>query len=254
MIATTVSSGVLLLVVAVFLASAVEMVEALTIVLAVGHTRGWRSAMEGVIAALATLAVLVVAFGPALVRVPTGVLHLVIGGILLIFGMQWLRKAILRSSGLKAMHDEDAIYQETVSELAEVASSPQRDRISFVVAFKGVFLEGLEVVILVITLGTSSRRLGLASLAASAAIVVVGVAGVIVAKQLSRVPENAMKMGVGILLVSYGTFWVGEGLKVRWPGKDGALLLFVGLYALVTWILVAAVRSQVPAVESGTNA
>ena len=254
MIATTVSSGVLVLVVAVFLASAVEMVEALTIVLAVGHTRGWRSAIEGVVAALATLAVLVVVFGPALVRLPTDVLRLVIGAVLLIFGMQWLRKAILRSSGLKALHDEDAIYRETVSELAELASSPKRDRISFVVAYKGVFLEGLEVVILVITLGTSSHRLGLASISASAAVVVVGTAGIIVAKQLSRVPENAMKMGVGILLASYGTFWVGEGLKVKWPGNDGALLLLVGLYALVTWIYVAALRSQVTGAQSGAKA
>ena len=245
MFATSVSSGALVLVVAVFLASAVEMVEALTIVLAVGHTRGWRSALEGVGAGLATLAVLVAALGPAIVKVPIDVLHLVIGGILLIFGMQWLRKAVLRSSGLKAMHDEDAIYQETVNGLSIAGPRQQRDRISFVVAFKGVFLEGLEVVILVITLGTSAHRLGLASVAALSAVVLVGNAGAVLAKQLSKVPENAMKMSVGILLVSYGTFWTGEGLKVKWPGADATLLGFVALYALATWTLVLMMRREV---------
>ena len=202
------STGVVVLVGAVFLACAVEMVEALTIVLAVGHTRGWRSAFEGTGAALVVLAALVALFGPALVRVPLSVLRLVVGGVLLIFGMQWLRKAILRSSGLKAMHDEDAIYRAKVAEL-ESAGATQRDRIAFVMAFKGVFLEGLEVVITVLTLGTSAHRLGLAATVAAIAVVLVGIVGVVVAKQLSNVPENAMKMGVGVLLVSYGTFWTG---------------------------------------------
>ena len=242
MFAGSVSSGVVILVVAVFLASCVEMVEALTIVLAVGHTRGWRSALEGSAVALVTLAVLVVVFGPAIVRVPTGTLHLVIGAILLIFGMQWLRKAILRSSGLKAMHDEDAIYQKLVSELKAAGTPVKRDRLAFVVAFKGVFLEGLEVVILVITLGTSDHRVLLASMSALVAVVMVGVVGVIVAKQLSKVPENAMKMSVGVLLVSYGSFWTGEGLKVHWPGSDAMLLVFAVLYAAVTWLLVAMIR------------
>lgn len=240
--ATSVSSGVIVLVGAVFLACAVEMVEALTIVLAVGHTRGWRSAVEGTVVALAALAALVAVFGPALVHVPLSVLRLVVGGILLIFGMQWLRKAILRSSGLKAMHDEDAIYQETVAQLEALNARPDRDRIAFVMAFKGVFLEGLEVVITVLTLGTSAHRLGLAVMTAGVAIVLVGVTGAIVARQLSSVPENAMKMGVGILLVSYGTFWVGEGLKVTWPGNDGALVGLVGLYALISWLLIALIR------------
>lgn len=244
--ATTVSTGAVVLVGAVFLACAVEMVEALTIVFAVGHTRGWRSAFEGTGVALLVLTALVGAFGPALVRVPLSALRLVVGGVLLIFGMQWLRKAILRSSGLKAKHDEDAIYQETVAELRAAGTSGERDRIAFVMAFKGVFLEGLEVVITVLTLGTSAHRLGLAALSAAAAVLLVGIAGVVVAQQLSSVPENAMKMSVGILLVSYGTFWVGEGLKVRWPGNDGALLLFVALYAVVTWLLVLMVRPRTP--------
>jgi uncharacterized membrane protein len=244
MFATTVSSGVVVLVGAVFLACAVEMVEALTIVFAVGHTRGWRSAFEGVAAALFVLAALVAGFGPALIHVPLTVLRLIVGGVLLIFGMQWLRKAILRSSGLKAKHDEDAIYRETVAELESATSESGRDRVAFVMAFKGVFLEGLEVVITVLTLGTSAHRLGLAAAVAGVAVVLVAVVGVVVAKQLSRVPENAMKMSVGVLLVSYGTFWVGEGLKVRWPGNDTFLVVFVGIYAVVCWALVTMIAPK----------
>lgn len=230
------------------MACAVEMVEALTIVLAVGHTRGWRSAFEGTGAALLVLAALVGAFGPALVHIPINVLRIVVGGVLLIFGMQWLRKAILRSSGLKAKHDEDEIYREKVAELQAAGRSVDRDRIAFVMAFKGVFLEGLEVVITVLTLGTSAHRLGLAATVAAAAVVLVGIIGVVVAQQLSNVPENAMKMSVGILLVSYGTFWTGEGLKVKWPGNDAMLLFFVGGYVAVVWLLIWMLRRDHPAV------
>ena len=251
---TSVSSGVVVLVGAVFLACAVEMVEALTIVLAVGHTRGWRSALEGTVVALVALAALVASFGPALVHVPLSVLRLVVGGVLLIFGMQWLRKAILRSSGLKAKHDEDAIYQETVAKLEATSTRPDRDRIAFIMAFKGVFLEGLEVVITVLTLGTSAHRLGLAVVTAGIAIVLVGGVGAVVAKQLSSVPENAMKMGVGILLVSYGTFWVGEGLKVTWPGNDVALVALVALYATASWLLIALIRPSRSTIEREVRA
>jgi Ca2+/H+ antiporter, TMEM165/GDT1 family len=243
MIATTVSTGVVVLVGAVFLACAVEMVEALTIVVAVGHTRGWRSAMEGTGAALLALTALVAVFGPALVRVPLTTLRLVVGSVLLIFGMQWLRKAILRASGLKAKHDEDAIYAETVAELSQEAPASARDHLAFVMAFKGVFLEGLEVVITVLTLGTSAHRLGLAATVAGIAVVLVAIVGVLVAKQLSQVPENAMKMSVGVLLISYGTFWVGEGLKVSWPGNDSFLAAFVAIYAFVCLLLVQWSRS-----------
>lgn len=249
-LAATLSTGIVVLVGAVFLACAVEMIEALTIVLAVGHTRGWRSAFEGTGAALVALAALVGIVGPALVHVPIGWLRLVVGGVLLIFGMQWLRKAILRSSGLKALHDEDEIYRETVQELKAVDTAPNRDRIAFVMAFKGVFLEGLEVVITVLTLGTSAHRLGLAAVVATVTVVLVGVVGVVVAKQLSSVPENAMKMGVGILLVSYGTFWTGEGLKVRWPGNDVMLIGFVGIYLAATWLMVLLLRRDAVTVSS----
>jgi uncharacterized membrane protein len=250
LLASTISSGNVVLVGAVFIACAVEMVEALTIVLAVGHTRGWRSAFEGTTVALVVLGVLVAGFGPALVHVPLSVLRLIVGGVLLIFGLQWLRKAILRSSGLKAKHDEDAIYLEKVAELRAAGTSVGRDRIAFVMAFKGVFLEGLEVVITVLTLGTSAHQLGLAAVVAAIAVVLVGGVGVMVAKQLSAVPENAMKMTVGILLVSYGTFWTGEGLKVRWPGNDTMLLVLAAIYLVVTWLIIAAVRRQSPSTSA----
>ena len=244
MFVATVSSGVLVLVGAVFLACAVEMVEALTIVFAVGHTRGWRSAFEGVFVALVALVALVAVFGPALVQIPLSTLRLIVGGVLLIFGMQWLRQAVLRSSGFKAMHDEDAIYEETVAELRASGESIGRDRVAFVMAFKGVFLEGLEVVVTVLTLGTSAHRLGLAATTAGIALLLVVIIGAIVSKQLSSIPENAMKMSVGILLVSYGTFWAGEGLKVSWPGNDAFLAFLVVLYTLVTWGLVALAKFE----------
>ncbi len=241
--ATVAPTGAVVLVAAVFLASAVEMVEALTIVLAVGMTRGWRSAFEGVAAALVALAALVVVFGPALVHwVPLSVLRLVVGGLLLVFGLQWLRKAVLRSAGLKAKHDEDAIFAEHVAELSAGPVPSGRDATAFTVAFKGVFLEGLEVVVIVITLGTTSHRLGLAALAAAAAVVVVVLVGLVVHRQLSGVPENAMKMGVGLMLVSFGTFWSAEGVHASWPGSDLAIPVLVAFYGSVAWMLVAALR------------
>ena len=247
MIATTVSTSTVVLIGAVYLACAVEMVEALTIVLAVGHTRGWRSAFEGTGVALVVLGALVAAFGPALVSVPINALRLVVGGVLLVFGLQWLRKAVLRASGLKARHDEDEAYREAVARLEASATHPDRDRVAFVMAFKGVFLEGLEVVIAVLTLGTSAHRLGLAVVVAGVAVVSVGLAGVLVARQLSRVPENAMKMGVGVMLVSFGTFWTGEGLRVRWPGNDAMILVFVATYLVCAWLLIALARRVAPA-------
>jgi uncharacterized membrane protein len=242
----TTSSSQFVLAAAVFLASAVEMVEALTIVVAVGHTEGWRPALRGTVVAVVTLAALVAIVGPALTKVPLDALRLVVGGVLLIFGLQWLRKAILRATGLVAKHDEDAIYQRTVEKM-DTEATRQNHRVAFVLAFKGVFLEGLEVVIIVLTLGTSARRLGLASLSALAALLIVGGVGVVVARQLSKVPENAMKMTVGVLLVSYGTFFSGEGLKIRWPGDDVALVVLVAFYAVVTWVFVTWMRRS-PAV------
>ena len=239
----TVHSGSVVLVVAVFLASAVEMVEALTIVLAVGVTRGYRTALTGAAAALVALGVLVAALGPALVRyVPLGALRLVVGGLLLVFGLQWLRKALLRAAGLKAKHDEDAIFEREVEALRLAGGRPRRDRTGFVVAFKGVFLEGLEVVVIVLTLGSTSHDIGLAALAALAAVVVVAVTGVAVARQLSSVPENAMKLGVGLMLVSFGTFWSGEGIGVHWPGSDLSIPVLVACYGAIAWAATTVLR------------
>lgn len=237
------TSGVIALFVTVFLASAVEMVEALTIVVAVGVTKGWRSALEGVAVALLALTALVAIFGPALSRIPMASLRVVVGTVLLIFGLQWWRKAILRSVGLKAKHDEDAIFAETVQEL-QASSAGGRDAVGFMMSFKGVFLEGIEVVVTVITLGSSAHRIGVAATAALSAVLLVAITGVIVTRQLSNVPENAMKMVVGIMATSYGTFWVGEGLGVRWPGKDLALLVFAAIYGVATWVFILALGTQ----------
>jgi len=246
------ASSVAVLVTAVFLASTVEMVEALTIVVAVGTTRSWRSAFEGVAAALAALAALVGIFGPTLVQIPMSILRVVVGFLLLIFGLQWWRKAVLRSVGLKAKHDEDQIFAETVAELRAHDQAANRDYLAFMMSFKGVFLEGLEVVVAVLTLGLSStpHRLGLAALVASAAVVLVAIVGAVVSKQLSNVPENAMKMSVAIMLVSYGTFWMGEGLKVTWPGKDAMLLGLVAFYAAATAVYVAVLKARRASVVS----
>jgi uncharacterized membrane protein len=236
------------LAVAVFLASAVESVEALTIIVAAGVSRGWRSALTGMAVAVGALVVLVGILGPALVYlVPVNVLRAVVGTLLLVFGLQWLRKAVLRAVGLKAKHDEDAIFKQNVDALM-VAEGPVQiaggrvDAVGFAVAFKGTFLEGLEVVIIVLGLGGGDHQLGLASAAAGAAIVVVAGVGVVVARQLAGVAENAMKTVVGLMLTSFGTFWAGEGLGVRWPGSDLAILVLVGTYAVVTWALVVLLR------------
>jgi uncharacterized membrane protein len=239
-----VTSSQWVLVAAVFLASAVEMVEALTIVVAAGVSRGWRSALEGVGAALLLLAVLVAALGPVLVKLPLNTLRVVIGGILLVYGLQWLRKAVLRATGYKAPHDEDVIYARTVEEMSESSATVRagRDPVGFAVAFKGTFLEGLEVVIVVLTLGATDHDVGLAALAALVAVVLVGVVGVVVARQLAGVPENTMKTAVGLMLVSFGSFWTGEGLGVHWPGSDLAIPVLVGIYGLVVGLLVVSLR------------
>jgi len=238
-----VNSATISLALAVFAASAVETVEAVTIVLAAGVTRGWRSALQGAVVALAMLAVLVAVLGPLVVRAPLSGLRIVIGGILLLYGMQWLRKAILRAGGAMAKHDEDAIYQREVARLSAGGSPNRRihDRVGFTVAFKGVFLEGFEVVVIIITLGTSGRDLGVAAIAGLAAVVIVGSIGAALSRQLSGVPENSLKMFVGILLVSFGTFWSGEGLGVHWPGSDLAIPVLVGVYGALAALLTALV-------------
>jgi uncharacterized membrane protein len=227
-------------VLASFLASAVEMVEALTIVLAAGVTRGWRSSLIGVGAALVVLAAIVAILGPALTAIPIDALRLVVGFLLLVFGLQWLRKAILRASGFKALHDEDAIYKREV-EAARAQGREVRaglDWYAFTLCFKGVLLEGLEVAFIVVTFGATSNQMGLAVLGAVAALVLVLAVGLAVRGPLSRVPENTLKYAVGLMLTTFGTFWSAEGAGVAWPGSDGAILGILALYLLVSLALV----------------
>jgi len=213
----------------VLAACAVEAVEALTIVLAVGATRSWRSALTGVGAAVGVLAVITAALGPAVTALPLNVLRVAVGGLLLVFGLQWLRKAILRASGFKARHDETAAFasEQDAARRAGGVVSGGLDAYSFTVAFKGVLLEGLEVVFIVVTFGANQHDIGLAAAAAAAAVVAVAVAGVLAHAPLSRVPENTLKFGVGVMLTSFGVFWGTEGAGSHWPGGDAALLAII---------------------------
>jgi uncharacterized membrane protein len=240
------------LVIAVLLASIVEMVEALTIVMAMGMTRSWRSTLLGVGAAVVALAAFTAAAGYALATwLPEAALQLVIGTLLLIFGLQWLRKAILRSSGLKAMHDEDEIFVKEVADAKEGGSVSQGlDWFSLVVSFKGVFLEGVEVVFIVITFGLSADNMPVAIMAAVAGCVLVLVLGVAIRGPLSTVPENTLKYGVGLLLAGFGTFWAVEGLGIftdgheslDWPGADLAIVALILLWLGLSRVLVASLR------------
>jgi uncharacterized membrane protein len=229
-----------------FLASTVEMVEAMTIILAVGVTRGWRSAILGILAASIALTVVVGILGTSLVQfVPIDVLRVVVGVLLLIFGLQWLRKAVLRAAGLKAKHNEDAIFAEEVSELSAVSASGESiDWQGFVVSFKGVFLEGLEVAFIVVTFGANSGRLDLATAGAVAAFFVVCLVGVVVHRPLTRVPENAIKFTVGLMLTSFGTFWGGEGVGIEWTLKEPTIFLLVAFYWLLAAGLIAALKPK----------
>ena len=239
-------------VLAAFLASLVEFVEALTIVLAVGTTRGWRAALMGAGAGAATLAALALIFGPALQRIPITSLQLVVGVLLLLFGMRWLRKAVLRAAGVIGLHDEAAIYaRETAVLSATAVPTPvavRVDRIAFATSFKAVTLEGLEVIFIVIATGAGGLLVPAAVGAALAGGLVI-LAGVMVRRPLSRVPENTLKFAVGILLSAFGVFWIGEGLGYPWPGEDLALpALVVGFLTVsLAGVTVARRRRSAPA-------
>jgi uncharacterized membrane protein len=239
-------SSDLLLFLTTFAASAVEAVEALTIVLAVGVVRGWRSTLLGVGAAAIVLAAIVAALGPALRLIPIETLRLVVGALLLAFGLQWLRKAVLRAGGYKPLHDEAAAFaREQGAATAAPAAASEHDWYSFTVAFKGVLLEGLEVTFIVVTFGSTQGRLGLAAAAAASAAVLVLLVGLAVRSPLERVPENTLKFAVGILLTSFGIFWAGEGAGVDWPAGDLAILPLISFLTLVSVALVRRLR-QVP--------
>jgi uncharacterized membrane protein len=243
-----VSTGTVLIIMGAFLASAVEFVEALTIVLGVGIVRGWRSTLMGVAAATIALAALVAALGPALRVIPIDTLRLIVGALLLAFGLQWLRKAILRSSGYKALHDEDEAFRRQREQAASAGYEQHAglDWYSFTVSFKGVLLEGLEVVFIVISFGSAQGRLGLAAAGAGAALVLVVAVGALARGPLERVPENTIKFAVGLLLTSFGCFWGAEGAGVEWPGDELSLLGLVAFIAAVSFALVRLLRRRRP--------
>ena len=235
-----------LLFIAVFLACAVEGVEAVTIVLAAGITRGWRSAWTGVGAALLALAAVVAVLGPALTALPINALRLVVGGLLLVFGLQWLRKAILRAGGFKALHDEDAIFaEETAALRAAGTRRPGLDPFGFTVSFKGVLLEGLEVAFIVVTFGSNQHNVPLAVVASVAAVLVIVVAGAVAHAPLSRVPENTLKYAVGVMLTSFGIFWGAEGAGAHWPGGDAAIPVLIALVLASSLVLVGVLRRKI---------
>ncbi|HEY9539546.1 MAG TPA: hypothetical protein VIS03_18275 [Kiloniellaceae bacterium] len=234
---------------ATFLASLVEVVEAFTIVLAVATLRGWRPAALGTAAALGVLGAIVLILGPLLDRVPLHLLQLVVGILLLLFGIGWLRKAALRAAGVIPLHDEDAIFAAETAQLGEEARRRKTslDWIAGVTAFKAVLLEGLEVVFIVVAVGAGRGLLGPASIGALAACALVLLVGAVVHRPLSRVPENTLKFGVGVMLSAFGVYWTGEGLDIEWPGGDLALLVFAALF-LATGLL-AARTARLPARE-----
>lgn len=236
------------LAVSVFLACAVEAVEALTIVLAVGATRGWRWALSGVGAALVALSAIVAGAGPALGSLPIGPLRIAVGAVLLFFGVHWLRKAVLRAARRKAMHDEREIYsvQRAAAALADGGRAGHGtggfDRYCFTVAFQGVFVEGIEIVVIVLSFTASRGHLGVAAGAAGLAVVAVALVGLAARHPLTRVPENAMKLLVGVMLTAFGVFWTADGVGVRWPGGDVWLLAIVAALLGVSWAAVVLLR------------
>jgi uncharacterized membrane protein len=241
------------LILTVFVACAVEAVEALTIVLAAGITREWKSTFQGMAAALVVLAVVTAIVGPAISFLPLTALRLVVGALLAIFGLQWLRKAVLRATGFKALHDEASAYLKQVAAAESAAKESRRgvgDWYAFTLSFKGVLLEGLEVVFIVITFGDNQHNVGAAAIGAVAAVIVVGLTGIAVRAPLTKVPENWMKFAVGVMLTSFGTFWGAEGAGAGWPGGDAALLVLVPVVALVAGAYIVWLRGRGPALTS----
>jgi Ca2+/H+ antiporter, TMEM165/GDT1 family len=231
-----------------FTASLVECVEALTVVLAVGIVRGWRSALLGATAALISLLVLVAILGQSLARVQLAMLQLLVGTLLLLFGLRWLRKAILRAAGLLALHDELKTFADETAVIQNIGTPISAwDRAGVTTAFKIVMLEGIEVVFIVIALGAGEGRLLPAVFGAAAALLVVIASGIALHRPLGRIPENTLKFAVGVLLAAFGTFWVSEGLHLQWPHGDWSLVGLVGAYLVVAQILVLLCRSAIPA-------
>lgn len=228
---------------AAFIGSSVEAIEALTIVLAVGTVRGWRSALMGTAVGLALLAAIVLTFGPAIALVPIDVLRIVVGTLLLLFGFRWLRKAILRSAGVIALHDEDAAFTKETQVLNRESSSRHRwDLVAIMTAFKAVVLEGIEVVVIVIGVGAVGNMLIPASIGALMACLLVIAVGAMLHRPLSRIPENSLKFTVGILISAFGMYWFGEGIGVSWPYRDAAILGIAAILVLASRLAVGLAR------------
>ena len=240
-------------VLAAFLASFVEVVEAFTIVLAVGLTRGWRPALLGAGLALLLLAALVLAFGPLLAAIPIHLVQFTIGALLILFGMRWLRKAILRNVGVIALRDEEKAFARETAELQREADDRRADYVGGLAAFKAVLLEGVEVIFIVIAVGTTRGLTLYAALGALAAVLIVSVIGVFVHRPLSQVPENTLKYVVGLMLTSFGVFWTGEGLGAEWPGGDLALVGIIAVFAIAAWLIGRQAKAGRVGLSGGTN-
>ncbi len=228
--------------VAALLASSVEFVEALTIVLAVGTVEGWRPAMRGTLLAVLVLAVLTAVLGVGVLHyVPINILRGIIGVLLLLFGVKWLRKAILRFSGKKALHDETEAYQK---ELGKLQANKGNTFAAQATAFNGVFLEGLEVVVIVLTMGSAAQAYPSAIIGSAIGLVLVLLAGIILRAPLAKVPENVMKFVVGTMLTSFGSFWAGESLGVTWPGQDLSIVLLIAGYLAASWLIISSIKRR----------
>ena len=227
-----------------FLASLVEFIEALTVVLAVGTVRGWKGALGGTGLALLVLLVIVVVLGPALTRIPLDIVQLTVGALILLFGLRWLRKAILRAAGILALHDEDKLYAAEIAELSGLRRATSGfDRVAVAASFKITMIEGSEVVFIIVAMGSTGRGLLLpASIGALAALLLVVALGLVLHKPVSTIPENTLKFAVGILLASFGTFWIGEGAGFEWPGADWSLLGLAAGFMASAWLAVSMSR------------
>lgn len=233
---------------AAFLASLVEVVEAFTIILAVGTIQGWRPAAAGTVAGLIALSVMVALLGPTLDQIPIEWMQIAIGVLLLLFGLRWLRKAILRYAGVIPLHNESAAFAAATTELRKNALQPRRrlNWIAGITAFKAVLLEGVEVVFIVVAVGVGHGLLWQASIGAAAAGALVLAVGFAVHRPLTRVPENTLKFGVGVMLSSFGVFWTGEGLGIAWPGSDGALVGFIFVFLVASLFSARLARGAIP--------
>lgn len=231
---------------AAFLASLVEFIEALTVVLAVGATRGWKGAIGGTVLALLALLAIVIILGPALVRIPLDLVQLGVGTLLLLFGMRWLRKAILRAAGIIPLHDEEKLFRQEVAQLSRLGRAAQGwDRVAVAASFKITMVEGIEVVFIVVAMGAAGSGLLVpASIGALAALLVVVALGLALHRPVSTIPENALKFVVGVLLSAFGTFWIGEGLGLAWPGEDWSLLILVAGFLAAARVAVSKSRPE----------